>query len=144
VSRVKPANVRFYVDADVMGLAKILVGLRNDVTHPADPGGIHHKRERPPCPITTPAVSDELWIPEVSRRGWLIITRDRKIQELRRELEAVREHSARMVALSGPEAGSNWGQLEIVMSQWRAIERLGRARPIHPISQSYQTEARAT
>jgi hypothetical protein len=28
----KPANVRFYVDADVLGLAKVLVGLRSDVT----------------------------------------------------------------------------------------------------------------
>ena len=31
----RPATVRFYVDADVLGLAKILVQIRADVTYPA-------------------------------------------------------------------------------------------------------------
>lgn len=35
----KPAIVRSYVDADVLGLAKILVQIRGDVTFPGDPGG---------------------------------------------------------------------------------------------------------
>jgi hypothetical protein len=42
--------VRFYVDADVLGLGKLLAGLRNDPTHPGDPGAVIHKRQRPPCP----------------------------------------------------------------------------------------------
>ncbi len=29
-----------------------------------------------------------------------------------------------MVALSGAEAKTTWAQLEVFMSQWRAIERL--------------------
>jgi hypothetical protein len=33
----KPATVRFYFDADVLGLAKILVQVRADVTYPGDP-----------------------------------------------------------------------------------------------------------
>jgi hypothetical protein len=41
----KPADVRFYCDADVLGLAKILAGLRPDVTYPGDPGGIVHRRQ---------------------------------------------------------------------------------------------------
>jgi hypothetical protein len=36
------ATVRFYLDADVLGLAKVLVQLRNDVTYPGDPGGVVH------------------------------------------------------------------------------------------------------
>jgi hypothetical protein len=48
------AQVRFYVDADVLGLGKILAGLRNDVTYPGDPGAVIHKRQRAPCPITNP------------------------------------------------------------------------------------------
>jgi len=56
VSRsAKPAIVRFYFDADVLGLAKILVTLRSDVTYPGDPGGVVHRRARPACPITSPA-----------------------------------------------------------------------------------------
>src|SRR6266700_3319891 len=34
----RAAQVRFYVDADVLGLGKVLAGLRNDVTYPGDPG----------------------------------------------------------------------------------------------------------
>jgi hypothetical protein len=40
VSRpTKPATVRFYFDADVLGLAKT-VALRSDVTYPGDTGGL--------------------------------------------------------------------------------------------------------
>ncbi len=35
----KPAPVQFYIDADVLGLAKVLVQIRGDVTYPGDPGG---------------------------------------------------------------------------------------------------------
>jgi len=33
----KPADVRFYFDADILGLAKILVQVRADVTIPETP-----------------------------------------------------------------------------------------------------------
>ena len=36
----KPATIRFYVDADTLGLAHILTKLRYDVTCPGDPGGV--------------------------------------------------------------------------------------------------------
>jgi hypothetical protein len=47
VSRVKPAQVRFYVDADILGLGRILAGLRPDVTYPGDPGTVLFKKQRP-------------------------------------------------------------------------------------------------
>jgi len=120
----KPATVRFYFDADVLGLAKKVAELRSDVTYPGDAGGIVHRRQRPPCPITSTATLDTVWIAEVARRGWLIVTRDSRIQHHRAELAAVREHDARMVALAGDEAVGTWNQLEVLMCQWRAIEAL--------------------
>lgn len=124
VSRsAKPASVRFYFDADVLSLAKVIVSLRPDVTYPGDPGGVVHRRRRPPCPITDPATDDEIWIPVTARHGWLIITRDSAIQRHQAQIEAVRNSSARMIALTGDEAIGTWQQLEVVMSQWRAIER---------------------
>ena len=120
----KPAVVRFYVDADVLGLAKVLTQVRSDVTYPGDPGGELHRRLRPACPIASPAVKDPVWIPEVTSRGWLIITRDRNIAVNRAEITAVRETGARMVALAGAEAIGTWAQLEVFMRQWRAIEAL--------------------
>jgi len=126
VSRpAKLAAVRYYVDADVLGLAKILVQVRGDITYPGDLGAtVRGGRVRPPCPITTPATLDQVWIPETARRGWLIITRDRHIQDHEAEVAAVRDHGARMIALAAKEATTTWHQLETVLCQWRSIERL--------------------
>jgi len=120
---VKPSQVRFYFDADLLGLAKVLAGLRSDITYPGDPGGVVHKRERPPCTVTDRAALDTEWIPECARQGWVIITRDSRIQDRPPERDAVRLYDARMVALVGIEARTTWMQLEVVLSQWRAIER---------------------
>ena len=117
----RPAVVRFYIDADVLGLAKVLVQVRNDVTHPGDPGGALHRRVRPACLISDTAARDEAWIPEVTRHGWLIITRDRNIATNPAEIAAVRDSGARMVTIAGAEAIGTWQQLEVFMCQWRAI-----------------------
>lgn len=106
--RTKPADVRFYFDADVLGLAKVLVQLRPDITYPGDPGGVVHRRRRPACPITSPATLDVDWIPAVAKAGWLIITRDSHIQDHRAEIAAVRENAGKMVALAGREALNTW------------------------------------
>jgi PIN like domain len=123
VSKVKPAQVSYYLDADILGLARVLAGLRPDVTFPGDRGHVINKRQRPPCPITDVATKDSVWIPQVTQRGWLIITRDRHVKDHRREIGAVVEYGSRMVVLSGQEARTTWEQLEIVMGQWRRIER---------------------
>jgi hypothetical protein len=62
----KPAAVRFYFDADVLGLAKIVVQVRADVTYPGDPGGTLQRRTRPAYPITSPAIKDDVWSPQVA------------------------------------------------------------------------------
>ena len=121
---LRAAQVRIYVDADMLGLGKILAGLRNDVTYPGDPGALIHKRQRPPCPITTPDVLDTDWIPRIAAQGWLIITRDSMIIQNRSEIAAVRESKAKMVALNQRDAQTKWGQLEVFMTQWRRIETL--------------------
>lgn len=37
---LRVAQVRVYVDADMLGLGKILASIRNDVTYPGDPGAV--------------------------------------------------------------------------------------------------------
>ena len=105
---VRAAQVRFYTDADILGLGKILGSLRNDVTYPGDPGAVHHKRHRPPCPIASPDVLDTDWIPEVAARRWLIVTRDSMIIQNRNEIAAIRENNAKMVALNQRDAQTKW------------------------------------
>lgn len=119
----RQAEVRFYIDADLLGLAKILVTVRADVTYPGDPGGKIYRQWRPPCPIASPSVLDRDWLPRVAAEGWLIITRDRRIQEHRAEIAAVRAHEARLITLSSADATSKFAQLEIVMCRWRDIEK---------------------
>jgi PIN like domain len=121
VSR-KSAVVRFYIDADLLGLAKHLVLLRSDVTYPGDPGGELHRRVRPPCPVARANMVDSEWIPIVAKHGWMAITRDGAIQQNAAEIAAVRTYGLRMIALGGTEARTPWEQLEILLCQWRAIE----------------------
>jgi PIN like domain len=121
----KPARVQYYIDADLLGLAKILVQLRPDVTYPGDPGGpARNRRVRAPCTIKEVRTLDEMWIPETARQGWLAITRDKHIQDHRAEIQAVRESGARLVTLAGDEAVNTFAQLEVVMCRWRRIEAL--------------------
>ncbi|MDG4832917.1 hypothetical protein O7627_26945 [Solwaraspora sp. WMMD1047] len=123
MTRAKPADVRFYFDADIRGLGILLSGIRPDVTYPGDPGGEVHKRVRPPCVVSDVATLDDVWIPIVSKQDWLIITRDRKIRSRPREIAAVRENNARMVALTGADATNTFSQLEVVMCRWRDITK---------------------
>ena len=62
--------------------------------------------------------------PTRRRAGWLIITRDRRIQEKLVEINAVREHGAKMLNFASDDASSTWGQLEVFMARWREIELL--------------------
>jgi hypothetical protein len=60
----------------------------------------------------------------------LIITRDAKIADNLAEITAVRESGARMISLAGSEAIGTWAQLEVLMCQWRAVERaMDQPRP---------------
>lgn len=121
---MKQAEVRYYFDADIIGLGQIFCKLRSDCTYPGDPGGVVYKRQRPKCVVEKTNVPDADWIPQVTEQGLIILTRDNKIQRHVAEAQAVRKYKARMVVLPGKKAENKWGQLEIVMTQWREIENL--------------------
>jgi hypothetical protein len=97
LTRARPATVRYYFDADVRGLGKLVAQVRSDCTYPGDPGGEVHKRARPACIIDDPSTIDTEWIPRVAGKGWLIITRDTRIQDHRLEIQAVIDNEARML-----------------------------------------------
>ncbi|WP_373234856.1 hypothetical protein [Mycobacterium marinum] len=123
------AKVRFYFDADILGLAHVICGLRNDCTYPGDPGAVIKRRLRRACPISTPrATKDREWIPVVAQSGWVAITRDSNIMDHVSLLELINEHGLRLIALSGKDGRDPWGQLEIVLSHWRRIEAVCERR----------------
>jgi hypothetical protein len=78
---MREAVVRYYIDADLLGLAKVICRIRPDITYPGDPGDTIHKSHRPACPITDTAAPDTDWVPIVAAQGWLIITRDHNIRD---------------------------------------------------------------
>jgi hypothetical protein len=117
------ARARWYIDADTLGLARILVQVRPDVTFPGDDGVRRRKVwNLNPCLITATGTDDDIWIPKVTKAGLAIITRDRHIQERTAEKDAVIAAGARMFAITTYEQLDNWGLLEVVVSQWREME----------------------
>jgi hypothetical protein len=117
-------TIRFYVDADLLGVAKILAEVRSDVTYPGDLGGRGSGGfDRPPCPIK-PGDKDVDWIPQVARAGWVIISRDRHIQHRPAERAALIDASAKMFRLDARHGLNKWQQLEIIVSQWRRLEEM--------------------
>jgi len=121
---MKPETDRYYFDADILGIGKQVASLRPDATFPGDSGDVIHKRQRPPCVVTKPETADIAWIPMVTSEGMVIITRDAAIQHSRSELDTVINHNAKMLTLTGKDAKTVWSQLEVVMCQWRWIERV--------------------
>jgi hypothetical protein len=116
--------IRFYVDADLLGVAKILVDVRSDVTYPGDPGGRGLDGfQRAPCPVQ-PGAKDVDWIPLVASAGWVVITRDRHIQHRPAERAALVAAGARMIRLAANQSLNKWQQLEIIVTQWRRFEEL--------------------
>lgn len=123
MTQSKPAQLRYYIDADTLSLAHLLTKVRSDVTYPGDKGGIVDKRERPPCDIE-PSALDHDWIPVVADRGLVVITRDRRISQRTAEKEAVRQAGGRLIAITSNEPLGKFGILEVVICQWRKIEEL--------------------
>lgn len=115
------AEVRFYLDEDILGLAHTIARLRNDVTYPGDPGTTIHRRERAPSPVAK-GTKDTVWVPQVAALGWVIVSRDHNIRENPAERHAVRTAGAKMVALSGDDATGTWNQLRLFMRWWPRIE----------------------
>lgn len=119
---MKPWPVRFYVDADTLGLAHLLVAVRTDVTYPGFQGKTVGGRDMPACPITDTETDDDVWIPVVAQAGWTIITRDQAIQRRTAEKIAVAASKAKMFAITAPGQLRNWDMLRITLRHWDAIE----------------------
>lgn len=117
----------WYVDADTLGLAHVLIRARRDVTFPGD-DGIRHETSwsTDPCVISDPETDDQIWIPTVTRAGMAIITRDKRIATRTAEINAVVASAARMFAVTSRENLDLWGLVEVVVTQWRKIEDAAR------------------
>lgn len=122
-------QARWYFDADTIGPAKILCAARPDITYPGDSGARERKRHSiAPCVIQDTATPDEVWIPEVTKLGMIIVTRDKAIQSRTAEINAVVASQARMFAITSGEDLNRWGLLEVLLTQWRHMEAQAEER----------------
>lgn len=48
-----------------------------------------------------PAAADEVWLPEVGRRGWIVLTHDERIRYKPNELAAVMRHGVALLVVQG-------------------------------------------
>lgn len=116
------AAIRFYVDADLLALAKSMAAARYDVTFPGDRGDA--RRGRSACPITRADTKDHVWIPQVAALNWVVVSRDTRIMRKPVEVAAVRSHGLRLVVLDTRSDPTTWNELRIVTSQWDRIDAL--------------------
>jgi hypothetical protein len=73
-------------------------------------------------------VPDHVWIPEVAQRGWVILTKDKRIRHAREEIDALRSAGARYVCLSSAQlTGSE--QAECLVRHWKTIDSVVINKP---------------
>lgn len=120
-------QAEWYVDADTIGLGRILAAAKLKVTWPGDDGVRTKTRDSvAPSPILERGVPDDIWIPTVSRAGMAIITRDRHILTRTSEINAVTAANARMFALSVPENLDVWGLVRLTAANWPEMVRIAQ------------------
>ncbi len=88
---VRRDTIRWYFDESLLGAAKTLGTLRDDVVHPGHP-------LIPELPLGS---LDTDWIPIVAEAGWVAFARDRRIRSRPAEADAFMEAGLRMVWFGG-------------------------------------------
>lgn len=120
-------QAEWYVDADTIGLGHVLASARLPVTWPGDDGTRSSEKDRiAPSPIAEKNVDDDVWIPEVTRVGMTIITRDKHIMSRTHEITAVVAARAQMFALAVPEKLNLWGLVRLAAAHWPEMATLAR------------------
>jgi hypothetical protein len=105
-------DVRFFVDADLLGVGKALAVVRKDVVHPG------HRR----CPEIRPETPDSVWLPIVGEAGWIAISRDKRIRYNPVENRLLQQHGVRAIFLTGGRNMTSWDRLVLLVRHWEAIE----------------------
>jgi hypothetical protein len=109
----------FYVDASMLGTAKVLAAARPAIYYPGQPG----------CPVTSAAMKDEEWLPIVGEHGWPVIMRDKRIRKRPGERAALIAAGVQVFVLTGAGQSTKWEQLLLVARNWETIERIVRDEP---------------
>lgn len=114
-----PEVLVFFVDANLLGVAKSLEAVRPDIIYPGHPN----------CPTIVAGTPDPEWLAEAGRRRWVVILRDKHIRSRSREREALLQNGLRTFCLTGSGNASKWDILRLLVTHWPEIERKARESP---------------
>ena len=70
---------------------------------------------------------DSVWIPEVAKRGWIVVTRDKRIRSKRAELDAILKSGLSMFVFVQKRDPDRWGWVELVVRRWKEIKAFAAA-----------------
>lgn len=78
-----------------------------------------------------PNTPDTVWIPEVARRGWVLVTRDKHIRSKSLEIEALVRTGLPTFIFMQKHDPDMWGWVELVVKRWAEIKTFaaGQRRP---------------
>jgi hypothetical protein len=104
----------YFTDENVLGLGKLLRRSgRTDVVYPGH-------EDLPEVPLGT---RDLDWMPVISRRGLVVVTRDRRIRSRPAELRAYHERGLRSVWLGAKQDMGPADQLELFLAHEARLQR---------------------
>lgn len=106
------SEVRWYFDASLLGVGKGFAWLRSDTTYPGAPG----------CPVTSPDVDDEDWLPIVAAEGWGVIMRDKRVRRRPAERQSLLDSGAVAFVLTGAGQRSKWYATTLLVKWWETME----------------------
>jgi len=67
-------------------------------------------------------IKDREWIPEIGARGWLVVSKDKKLRTRREERRAVKENNVGCFILNYKQPLNRWGILKLVASSLDEME----------------------
>jgi hypothetical protein len=74
-------------------------------------------------------IKDREWIPEIGARGWLVISKDKKIRTRQEERRAVRENNLGCFILNYKQPLNRWEILKLVASSLDEMEEKFASTP---------------
>lgn len=123
--RPRPAaDIRFYVDEDILGVGYAMMWLRHDVVTCG---------QEPLADRLPRGILDVEWIGVVADLGLIAITNNHKIRTNPVEAERAVSCEARIIGLAGKSAQrTRWEKVSLLTRHWQAIEDYVKSHPSGP------------
>ena len=107
-------RVRFVVDENLLRLGRSITALRRDVACFG---------QDPVADLLSAGMLDDDWIPVIGRRGWVVITNDKRLRTRPAQAELAIQHSLKVIHLFNSGHLTAWDQAVQLLSRWPAIEQ---------------------